>query len=45
MRSRDKMRAVAKGVEAMGREEAAYRLAMAMHRKYPRRVLTEPKTH
>ena len=40
MRSRDNMRAVAKGIEAMGREEAAYWLGMAMHRKYPRRVLT-----
>ena len=50
MRSRDNMRAVAEGIEAMGREEAAYWLGMAMHRKYPRRVLsslrfllTEPK--
>ena len=40
MRSRDNMRAVAEGIEAMGREEAAYWLGMAMHRKYPRRVLT-----
>ena len=40
MRSRDNMRAVAAGIEAMGREEAAYWLGMAMHRKYPRRVLT-----
>jgi hypothetical protein len=30
---------VAEGVEAMGREEAAYWLGMAMHRKNPRRVL------
>ena len=51
MRSRDNMRAVAEGIEAMGREEAAYWLGMAMHRKHPRRVLTalrflltEPKT-
>ena len=50
MRSRDNMRAVADGIEAMGREEAAYWLGMAMHRKQPRRVLaalrfllTEPK--
>ncbi len=50
MRSRDNMRAVAEGVEAMGREEAAYWLGMAVHRKHPRRVLsalrcllTEPK--
>ena len=40
MRSRDNMRAVAAGIEAMGREEAAYWLGMAMHRKHPRRVLT-----
>lgn len=39
MRSRDNMRMVAEGIEAMGREEAAYWLGMAMHRKYPRRVL------
>lgn len=39
MRNRDNMRMVAEGVEAMGREEAAYWLGMAMHRKYPRRVL------
>lgn len=50
MRSRDNMRAVAEGIEAMGREEAAYWLGMAMHRKHPRRalkalriLLTEPK--
>lgn len=40
MRSRDNVRAVAEGIEAMGREEAAYWLGMAMHRKNPRRVLT-----
>lgn len=40
MRSRDNMRAVAEGIEQMGREEAAYWLGMAMHRKNPRRVLT-----
>lgn len=39
MRSRENMRMVANGIEAMGREEAAYWLGMAMHRKYPRRVL------
>ena len=44
MRSRDKMRAVAEGIEAMGREEAAYWLGMAMHRKNPRRVLTALRT-
>ena len=50
MRNRDNMRAVAEGIEAMQREEAAYWLGMAMHRKRPRRVLaalrlllTEPK--
>ena len=40
MRSRDDMRAVAEGIEAMGREEAAYWLGMVMHRRRPRRVLT-----
>ena len=40
MRSRDNMRAVAEGIGAMGREEAAYWLGMAMHRRNPRRVLT-----
>jgi len=40
MRNRDNMRAVAEGIEAMGREEAAYWLGMAVHRKNPRRVLT-----
>ena len=39
MRNRDNMRAVAEGIEAMGREEAAYWLGMAMHRTHPRRVL------
>lgn len=39
MRSADNMRACADGIEAMGREEAAYWLGMAMHRKNPRRVL------
>lgn len=50
MRSRNNMRACADGIEAMGREEAAYWLGMAMHRKNPRRVLmalrfllTDPK--
>ena len=38
-RSRDNMRAVAEGIEAMEREEAAYWLGMAMHRRHPRRVL------
>ena len=40
MRSRDNMRAVTEGIEAMEREETAYWLGMAMHRKQPRRVLT-----
>lgn len=40
MRSREAMRAVVEGIEAMGREEAAYWLGMAMHRKRPRRVLS-----
>ena len=40
MRSRENMRAVSEGIEAMGREEAAYWLGMAMHRRHPRRVLT-----
>ena len=40
MRSRDRMRAVADGIDAMDREEAAYWLGMAMHRAHPRRVLT-----
>jgi hypothetical protein len=40
MRSREAMRLVADGIETMGREEAAYWLGMAVHRKNPRRVLT-----
>ena len=40
MRNREHMRACAEGIEDMGREEAAYWLGMAMHRKNPRRVLT-----
>lgn len=39
MRDRDNMRACAEGIEAMGHEEAAYWLGMAMHRSNPRRVL------
>ena len=38
MHCRDNMRAVSEGIEAMGRKEAAY--GMAIHRKNPRRVLT-----
>lgn len=39
MRSRANMRACAEGIDTMGREEAAYWLGMAMHRRYPRRIL------
>jgi len=39
MHSRENLRAVIEGIEAMGKEEAAYWLGMAMHRKNPRRVL------
>lgn len=39
MRNRDHMAAVAAGIEAMTKEEAGYWLGMAMHRKFPRRVL------
>lgn len=44
MRRRQSIGAVAEGIESMGREEAAYWLGMAMHRKYPRRVLTALRT-
>ena len=44
MRSREKMRAVIEGIEAMEREETAYWLGMAMHRPNPRRVLTALRT-
>jgi len=40
MRCRNRMRAVAEGIDAMDREEAAYWLGMAMHRRNPRRILT-----
>ena len=40
MRDHDNMVACAEGIEVMTREEAAYWLGMAMHRKNPRRVLT-----
>jgi hypothetical protein len=40
MRSRPNMLRVAEGIEAMGQEEAAYWLGMAMHRVNPRRVLS-----
>lgn len=39
MRSRRNITSCATGIEAMGKEEAAYWLGMAMHRKNPRRVL------
>ncbi|BDA72471.1 hypothetical protein CAL7716_066370 [Calothrix sp. PCC 7716] len=39
MRNRENIRFCAEGIEAMGKEEAAYWLGMAMHRKNPRRVL------
>ena len=42
--SHDNMRSVAQGIEAMGLEEAAYWLAMAMHRKKSRRVVTTLRT-
>lgn len=40
MRNRENMRLVAEGIEAMGKEEAAYWLGMSVHRKNPRRVLS-----
>ena len=40
MRSRENMLVCVEGVEAMPKEEAAYWLGMAMHRKNPRRVLS-----
>lgn len=40
MRNRDNLRNVVEGIEQMGKEEAAYWLGMAMHRQYPRRVLS-----
>ena len=39
MRNRANMIACTSGIEDMGREEAAYWLGMAIHRKRPRRVL------
>ena len=44
MRSRDNLRNVVEGIEQMGKEEAAYWLGMAMHRKNPRRVLSALRT-
>lgn len=40
MRRRENMQRVIEGIEAMGQEEAAYWLGMAMHRVNPRRVLS-----
>ena len=39
MRSRNNMVACSEGIDAMAKAEASYWLGMAMHRKYPRRVL------
>lgn len=39
MRNTDRIREVAEGVEAMGKEEAGYWMSMALHRPNPRRVL------
>jgi len=39
MRNLDRIREVADGVDAMSREEAGYWLGMAIHRRFPRRVL------
>lgn len=39
MRNRSFMRGVSEGIDAMAKEEAAYWLGMAMHRRRPRRVL------
>ena len=44
MRNLDRIRQVADGVDRMSREEAGYWLGMAMHRKYPRRVLAALRT-
>ena len=40
MRSAERMRQIATGIDLMDREEAAYWLGMTMHRKNPRRVLS-----
>ena len=39
MRSADRMRKVANGIDKMSREEAGYWMGMAVHRRNPRRVL------
>ena len=40
IRSRQNMRTIIEGIEAMEREEIAYWLGIAMHRPNPQRVLT-----
>ena len=44
MKNLDRIRQVADGIDQMSREEAGYWLGMAMHRKYPRRVLAALRT-
>lgn len=44
MRSFERIRQVADGIDQMNREEAGYWLGMAIHRKYPRRVLAALRT-
>lgn len=44
MRRRENIGACSAAIEEMGREEAAYWLGMAMHRKNPRRVLSALRT-
>ncbi|HEY7425033.1 MAG TPA: hypothetical protein VH682_12450 [Gemmataceae bacterium] len=39
MRNLDNIRQAADGIDAMSREEAGYWLGMALHRRFPRRVL------
>ncbi|MHB1424618.1 MAG: DUF7680 family protein [Gemmataceae bacterium] len=39
MRNLDNIREVADGIDSMSREEAGYWLGMALHRRFPRRVL------
>ncbi len=39
MRSLERIRFVAEGIDRMAREEAGYWLGMAIHRRHPRRVL------
>jgi hypothetical protein len=44
MRHLNRIREVAEGIDTMPREEAAYWLGMAVHRKNPRRVLAALRT-